>query len=551
MGRAVRIPQRGRLAAAYLILFLAWAGLWRLPVLMADDRFFAVASGLSRGRQTLDGVVELISRCWNEYNGRLVDGLGAVFFALGDTGIRLLMALFYVALTAVLWAYLRLAGRIRGDSQPAHPQRAWLAWLLLAAWPFVLIALSGRVAGESVLLMAATWNYVLPLALTLGSLYPFMRRVAGIPMPGWVEWLALPLIFGSLLMHEIVTLVGLAVAGLGTLALLRRRQIVVAVLTLGVVVAGVITKFMAPGLWGRVSKYQGIDAALLQTLRAKAVTIAMSLNCLVSYDFFVWAVVLLALAVVCWVGWRRGEITGNRLRWGSGLLILAAGSLLSWLAVAVCWLPSFDVTQRDLAAVIRTMLLESVISVLPAGLFMLALVGLVVVIPARVLSPIASWGIIVAILTAALVAYTSIPQYLGFHRSLYLTSIIAVISAIFALIGAMMQPLPETETRADLLRRGLPAALLAVALAAAITVTAQLSVNRTTWHRVEEQVAAMNAGSTQPIQIPTSLPCSQVMWYFTGVNLDSFIQQWRIYYGIPEDIPVKLVEVKPGACPLS
>ena len=99
---------------AYGVLTLIWVVLWRFPVLMADDRFFAIASELPGGAQTWDGIVKTFKDCWKLINGRLVDGFGTVLFALGNTGIRLAMALFYVALTAMVWVYLRLAAEACG-----------------------------------------------------------------------------------------------------------------------------------------------------------------------------------------------------------------------------------------------------------------------------------------------------------------------------------------------------------------------------------------------------------------------------------------------------
>lgn len=104
---------------AHAGLLISWMVLWRFPVLMGDDRFFAITSELSRGRRTWEGIVKIIRDCWTIHNGHLADGLGSVLFGLGNTGIRLAMALFYTTLTFLLWAYVRLPG-----GPPAPPGSA-------------------------------------------------------------------------------------------------------------------------------------------------------------------------------------------------------------------------------------------------------------------------------------------------------------------------------------------------------------------------------------------------------------------------------------------
>lgn len=61
---------------AHAGLLISWMVLWRFPVLMGDDRFFAITSELSRGRRTWEGIVKIIRDCWTIHNGRLADGAG-------------------------------------------------------------------------------------------------------------------------------------------------------------------------------------------------------------------------------------------------------------------------------------------------------------------------------------------------------------------------------------------------------------------------------------------------------------------------------------------
>ena len=85
--------------------------------------------------------------CWRLINGRLADGFGTMLFALGNTALRLAMALFYVALTAMLWCYLRLSAEALRRPLPrlswgAGSGAAWICWSLAAIWLFTLIGLS-------------------------------------------------------------------------------------------------------------------------------------------------------------------------------------------------------------------------------------------------------------------------------------------------------------------------------------------------------------------------------------------------------------------------
>lgn len=76
--------------------------------------------------------------------------------------------------------------------------------IILASFPFLIIATNTEVAGESVLLAAAHWNYMMPLALVLIALYPFIRKLNGLRVPSWVWFGSLFLIVISLQMHEML-----------------------------------------------------------------------------------------------------------------------------------------------------------------------------------------------------------------------------------------------------------------------------------------------------------------------------------------------------------
>ena len=79
----------------------------------------------------------------------------------------------------------------------------------------------------------------------------------------------------------------------------------------------------------------------------------------------------------------------------------------------------------------------------------------------------------------------------------------------------------------------------------------QLAANWAAWRNVEHQVAAVKAGQQDTVTIPITLPCSDVMWYFNGSNLERTAHQWRIYYGLDRDVPVRVrVPETVHSCPI-
>lgn len=540
---------------SYGLLALIWIVLWRLPVLMGDDRFFANASGLPGGAQTWQGLGEIIAACWYEYNGRLADGLGAVLFGLGDTGVRLVMAAAYVAFTAMSWAYAKLSCELAG--RPAlsitGPQSSWAArllWALFACWPFALMGLSLGVAGESIMLMAATWNYILPLTGMLATLYPLFRRAAGRPLPLAVELGVLPLVFVTMLMHEVIAVAAvifLAVALTHSWQRGRLVSLAVAVATL----AGLVVKFQAPGLWGRMDKYAGADPQLLGSLRSKIISAAMSLNLLPTKDIRLLAVLVVAVALAAILAWRAGVVHKTRMVAVLSMLTGAAVALLAWLAAAMGFTMETERQgSEDLHRLISNLLGEALICLACAAVFAGLVFAAAAALWRNVLTPVTIAALATVYVTVALVAYSSTPHYAQVHRSFYLTSIMVMLTIAMVSVDAASVSL---RARRSIVLRGVVAVgLCVVALNSLVTTGAQLATNRIAWHDVEAQAAQARDGQLDQVNIPKSLPCRDVTWYFQGPGVSAAVQQWRVYYGIPEGVEVKIISTETHeACPLT
>lgn len=544
------------LLMAYGALTLVWVVLWRFPVLMADDRFFAIASELPRGQQTWAVIEKMFDDCWRLINGRLADGFGTMLFALGNTALRLAMALFYVALTAMLWCYLRLSAEALRRPLPrlslgAGSGAAWVCWSLAAIWPFTLIGLSTGVAGESVMLMAAVWNYVFPLALLLFALYPLFRRWAGRPMPWWAELLSVPLVYVSFLMHELVTVAGAVLVAVALLTARSRVWTVPVGLITASAIVGVYVKFTAPGLRARTETYQGIDPVLLTSLRAKAVSAAMALNLWPQRDLKLLLVLALALGLAVHMAWRSGRFSTSRARLLLATLSLMFLSVLAWLVANMHFIrEQRRVGTTDLDA-INNLLGEAIPVLAAAGGFVACTLVVVFLLPKGFLSPLTTGTLLAAFLTTGAVAYSSSPHYAWVHRTFYMPGILAVLVVVMicadVLSSAGEATRPETRTTSLLV----PVLLVLVGLHSLVVTGTQLAANWAAWRNVEHQVAAVKAGQQDTVTIPITLPCSDVMWYFNGSNLERTAHQWRIYYGLDRDVPVRVrVPETVHSCPI-
>ena len=233
-----------------------WIFLLRLPVLMGDDRFFANASGLPAGKQTAGGIIRLIKKLILEYNGRLADPLGALWFGMGNNLFRTFMAINYPLMAFLLTLMLIQLVKLPNLSN-AHSYFDPIKLLILAnCIPFLICFIYPTLAGQGVFLFAAIWNYILPInviliVLFVGSVTLDSRNTAGrkIFVTGFIFALTL-----SLMMHEILTIAfaGSVFAFILMVGVKRAFKNYLPLL-LGTA-GGTVGKFLTPGLWRRANR---------------------------------------------------------------------------------------------------------------------------------------------------------------------------------------------------------------------------------------------------------------------------------------------------------
>ncbi|WP_394277866.1 hypothetical protein [Luteococcus sp.] len=530
-------------ALAHLALFVLWAVLWRLPVLMGDDRFFAVASGLPGGDQSLHGAWRMLMDCLQVYNGRWVDGIGAALFALGDTGIRLLMAALQVALTALLWAWVKASRELA--AQPGAPAVAsqgwdWTVWALLAGVPFVLVATNLGNAGESVFLMAATWNYVLPLDLLLLALLPVVRSlVSAGRLEGWhrAGLVLLPLAVSS---HELVMVLGIVMVGVLVLADSGRRAHRQLWGQVGLAVGlGALAKLSTPGLWARASNYADQGADGLGPVRQKLASAALSASSVALHDAAVLVLLLVCLAL-CGVS-LQGAGRTRRLA-ARRLLVAALACLLSWfvLSVVVASGPvMLELHPKVLDGLDPALCTAVVLSSLG---FWAAVTALALVLGVRRWGVLGCAGVAGAAACFALGLLGASPWYALVHRTFFLSLLLAVVAAVAGL--AQQQGAAVSAAWVLPARQLLMAAAALLAAQGLFISGLQLAANRAYWRTVEAQVVQARAGRAEVVTIAEHLPCPGVTWYFDSGNPTRARAQWRTYYGLPAT-----VEIVPGPAP--
>lgn len=520
------------LGITFLFLVI-WILFWRLPVLMGDDRHFAIASNLSGGAQTAEGILKVIEDTWYLYNGRLADGLGPAYFALGNTAMRLIMAISYVLMAVLMWVWYRvsLPREIDADSK----NHRWLELSLFAMMPFVLLGAHHQIAGESIFLAAAVWNYIIPLDLALLAFLPFLLRVCGRPAPVIWEVLAVPIIGVTMVMHEMVSIACccLVLAGLWQL---RRswvdwRHLLVIVPT----VYGMHLKVQAPGLWERADREEhSLETSGLEGLIDKLQRASGALSDYYTYYLPLTLLVVLAVILLTVRGAEQASRSRSlRIAGWSVPIILGVLILMSWrFRYAVARLaPDQLILLREISRPYQAAIM----------LLSVVLLGVVLLISYRRIpercGPLPALVGTAFLGTLGVTALLARPEFGQLQRAGL--AALLLLGFLGAILGAALLP--------DLRRRHLVAMLLGVHLfigleGGAFSMT-QLLVNRAAWDEVELQVRQAQLGEITEILIPERLPCVDVTWYYWPPHVERTYEQLRIYYGL--DSSVRFIPINP------
>lgn len=516
-------------------LAIVWIALWRLPFLQGDDRYFAVASSLPHGRQTIDGIRSTINLTWYEFNGRLADGLGPVYFAGGDVVLRLVMAGAYVLFAGLLWLWLKELTRNSEHSLPSLVKPDWrtlVTWLLVAAIPFLIAGIQIKIAGQSVFLMAAVWNYIIPLDLILLALYPLVRCASGRPTPWWIQVPSLALLIPALAMHEMLTVytIGLVI---GLVLVLGRRVFRVRpLLVLLAVAVGTVIKLRAPGLWARVTRpdnigddfaRSGYEVVVDKVRRAAAL-----LASLPTYYLFLVLVFLLVLIVLLWVSPLRTDKAMAPLTLSSGIAL----SMLFWLWASRRHLYAGAMDGDKIPG-----------SSIPPGVLLPVLVGAAAV-----------WGFVALTVAALRDAGVVVVGFAGFTVAVAVTAVmnvtyisevgrtsyVVVLSLAILVVSTLVHGITtnEVDGKMSAVLNGLTSVVLAVSVAGFSSSLNQLLINRAAWNLVEDQIVAAKAGASNAVEIPMSVPCADLSWYFWPPHEALTLEQIRTYYGLDERVRI-------------
>ncbi|RRD04467.1 hypothetical protein EII34_10460 [Arachnia propionica] len=512
-----------QLMLAVALLTVVWVLLWRLPVLMGDDRFFATASNLPGGAQTREGISKVMEDAWYRYNGRLADGLGPVYFALGDTVMRLIMAVSYVLMTVLMWLWYRIA-RPGHDDEPRN--RFWAEFGLFALVPFVMVGTHHRLAGESIFLAAAVWNYVIPVNLALLAFLPFLRRVSG--RPGSVIWevLAAPVIVVTMVMHEMVSIACCCLVAAGLWWLRRQwrdwRNLLVVVPTC----YGMYLKVQAPGLWNRADREEhSLEADGLVGVVDKLQRAAAALSDHYTYYLVLTVLVIAAVLVLALTG-HAHESRMRRVGAWSVLPLLGLLILVSWrFRYAVAHMVPDSVPQlRDLTRPHQVVILA----------LSVALLGVVVWLALRRIPQ--RCGPLPGLVAAAFLGTLGVTVLLARpefgHLQRASLAALLLLGFLAAVLAADLLPL--------LRRQHLAAMLLGVqvfvGVEGAVFSATQLAVNRSAWDEVEEQIAQARRGEISEILIPQRLPCGDLTWYYWPPHVERTYEQLRVYHGLDDSV---------------
>lgn len=517
-----QISQRHEKLAIYTVFASLWVLLWRLPVLQGDDRFFTAASGLPWGKQYLSSVPDFIWQTWALYNGRVADGLGVAWYLFGDDVARVFFAFSYVLFVGLLELYIQLFF--------AFSQRnLFQLRLLFFCIPFFNAAVNMGIAGQSLMLAASVWNYIIPLNMILIALFPLMRRISGKPLaPVW-EGLSFPALFVSLQMHEMLTIAaGGALLGLISyrVSVLREGFVIV---TGAVAFAGAVVKVMAPGLWKRAQNNGiGEEVLGLSSLEKLLVRAGSAFSDLPVYYFLAVLGILLVALLAFSVLYGR-QFFSLRLHWKIGLT-----SVLILLWTVFSWKYRFAVAAagEDVANLVTHVSSKSAAVVLFLGLLSFSALWLCIRdISREISSPLSLFFFSAAVLSMLATAFMAPKLYGHLDRAHYVTVLLLVGSGIVLLCEILLHQTASAQQSSG--PSLMICAVFVLSLVAGVNMTLQMAQNRQHWTSVEQQIASVKVGETNTVYFPESLPCEQVTWYFWPDNRERSYRQFSIYYDIP------------------
>lgn len=511
-----------------------WVLLWRLPLLMGDDRLFAVASGLPSGQQTLSGIRKMVELTWFTMNGRLADGLGPVYFMLGENSARLFFAALYPLLTFLLWRWYRIFAPAHDTPRSALQIAGEL--FLFASIPFLAIGFDPHVAGHSIFLMAAVWNYLIPLVLILATLLPFARRITGTPYPLWSEITVIPFIIIAMIMHEMATVTALCLVTAALIFHPRNLTRYTVFFTLTPLLVGAAIKFTAPGLSARAERnHLELDTSGLVKFKERIARFGGTLSDYGSYQL---ALILLTLACVIlfvFLAHTQGQQVNQRLAKGATFIIALA--LPGWvflsrrmrLGVARLYEEHREYTLDEF---FHTSSLIFIFGVLTIG----ALFFLHTQLPKESTGTLPHILLVAAFLMLGVEMFTATTQFGELNRAHYFTEILLGTAIVSLVLRMKVSGVPAWVTTS------LVTVITMLTIMNLSSATHHLLINHSVWANVSTQIDSVRRGDSSHITVPTTLPCTDVASYYFPGDRERAANEFRTYYDLPSETVVHFDE---------
>ena len=495
-----------RLPIALLILgsALAWWWLHRSWFLSGDDYLFIADPGSTRGAFSARYWWDSLQNDWMRRNGRLADGVLRLVLRPGPWFYPLFGPALLTAAGIAMAVTAHLAARARST-------QVWMWIASLSLIPLVCWVIPGT-TGDVILWTAAAVNYVLPLALLVGSIGLFLLLLDGRN----IRW---PLVAAGAVMVALTDLLqettswSMMLVAVAVLALRRGRLTARLWLLTATALVTFVVHLTAPGLWARSDLIvdSGHHGFLETALRGVAASGAQ----LVSRTQIIW---LALAAMVAVQGLRSSRPTRERVP-----LVAAAGAT-GLLVITNTWYSHRVPISADSDPSLTAVLLAAAPLMLA---FLCVGVAFLVTHRSQGPAPLLLWVGLVGSCVLTFASGSTGPRVHFIPTTLLLLILVVLVAPA---VGRLA---PAQSVALAILLTTVPGALWfdEARLAAAAN-------QRFVSSQIVAPLEAAARGEATSVTIPRSLP-RPAFAYRAAFLLDRYETPLRIYYDIPDDIPIQ------------
>lgn len=492
------------LPIALLILgsALAWWWLHRSWFLSGDDYLFIADPGSTRGAFSARYWWDSLQNDWMRRNGRLADGVLRLVLRPGPWFYPLFGPVLLTAAGIAMSGTAHLAARARST-------QVWMWVASLSLIPLVCWVIPGT-TGDVILWTASAVNYVLPLALLVGSISLFLLLLDGRS----IRW---PLVAAGAVMVALTDLLqettswSMMLVAVAVLALRRGRLTARLWLLTATALVTFVVHLTAPGLWARSDLI--VDSGHSGFLETALRGVASSGAHLASETQLLWLGLAALLAVI---GLRATTTSPERVA------LLTAAASTAGLVLVNAWhsarIPASG--HSGLTSVLLT-----------AGATMLAFlcVAIAFLVAHRQLGPgpLLLWVGLVGSCVLTFASGSTTPRVHFIPTTLLLLILVVLVAPA---VGRLA---PAQSVALAILLTTVPGALWfdEARLAAAAN-------QRFVSSQIVAPLEAAGRGEATSVTIPRSLP-RPAFAYRAAFLLDRYGTPLRIYYDIPDDIPIQ------------